>query len=147
MKKTDEKDIMSVERPAQVVLANQLDGVQITPEIIKSEEFVKSYSSLLSLIDYLGAIKKAVNSEIKDILQAEYIESGENSVSAPDYTFTYCSPSTKIEFDTKKFQAEHPDLYKKYIKVTNVSDSLRVTKAKKADEKNDPNIINLDDVD
>jgi hypothetical protein len=40
-------------------------------------------------------------------------------------------PTTKTSFDSKAFKEAHPELYVKYVKTSNVSGSLRVTKREK----------------
>lgn len=40
---------------------------------------------------------------------------------------SYTPPTEAISFDSKKFQAEHPDLYSKYLKTTTKADSIRIT--------------------
>lgn len=119
----------------QVVLASQLDDVKISADIIKSEDFSKQYQSLENLINYLKSIKETVDAELKNIVEQEFLETGESSIKTDDYSFTYVSPTTKESLDTKRLKAEDPELYKKYVKVSNVSGSLRVTKRKKKLEK------------
>lgn len=40
---------------------------------------------------------------------------------------TYVAPTTRESFDTKKFAAEHPDLYEQYKTETNVKSSIKIT--------------------
>jgi hypothetical protein len=114
----------------QVVLASQLDHVEVTSDIIESENFAQKYKSLDQLIKYLQGIKTAINTEIKKIIKENYAESGDSSIRNDFFTFTYVSPTTKEDFDVARFKEENPELYKKYVKITNVSDSLRTTAKK-----------------
>ena len=50
------------------------------------------------------------------------------------FTAKYTAPYTKKNFDTKKFYEDYtPDtaMYKKYVGVTNVSDSIKISETKK----------------
>lgn len=40
---------------------------------------------------------------------------------------TYVEPTQKEKFDSKKFRAEHSDLYDEYVDFTDVKSSLRIT--------------------
>lgn len=119
----------------QIVLASQLDKVEVSADLVKSENFSKSYDSLVELINYLKNIKETVDGEIKKIIEKNYQETGESSIKSEDFNFTYVAPSTKQDFDKKKLKEEQPDIYAKYTKVTDVSAQLRVTKRKKESEK------------
>ena len=114
----------------QVVLASQLDHVEVTSDVIESENFAQKYKSLDQLIKYLQGIKTAINTEIKKIIEENYAESGDSSIRNDFFTFTYVSPTTKEDFDVARFKEENPELYKKYVKITNVSGSLRTTAKK-----------------
>ena len=54
------------------------------------------------------------------------------------------SGSIKKSFDSKKFEEENPELFAKYTKLTNSSDSLRVTKKKKKEDKAKKEAIEAD---
>lgn len=128
----------------QIVLASQLDHVEISADVVKSENFSLQYESLDDLIKYLTSIQKAVNTEIKKIIEKDYADSGVSSLKSDKYSFSYIAPSTKQTFDVNKFMEENPELYKKYLKTSNVSDSLRVTKKKEKKETKRTDVIDAD---
>jgi len=128
----------------QIVLASQLDHVEISADVVKSENFSLQYESLDNLIKYLTSIQKAVNTEIKKIIEKDYADSGVSSLKSDKYSFSYVAPSTKQTFDVKKFMEENPELYKKYLKISKVSDSLRVTKKKEKKETARTDVIDAD---
>lgn len=130
--------------PGQVTLAKKLEGVEITTALVKSQDFQVQYGGLADLIDYLTKLKKTVDAEIKETIQKEYVETGESTISTDSYSFTYVSGSTKQSFDTKKFAEENPELYAKYTKIVNSSDSLRVTKKKRKEDKAKTEAIEAD---
>ena len=123
--------------PGQVVLARKLEGAEITTSLIKTQDFQEQYESLSDLVDYLSTLKKAIDSEIKEVIMKDYVETGESTISTDKYNFTYVGPSTKKGFDTKKLAEEHPDIYLKYVKISNVADSIRVAKKKAAEKDKD----------
>lgn len=125
----------------QIALVSQLDHVEISAEMVKSENFSLQYESLDDLIKYLTSIQKAVNTEIKKIIEKDYADSGVSSLKSDKYSFSYIAPSTKQTFDVNKFMEENPELYKKYLKTSNVSDSLRVTKKKEKKEAKRTDVI------
>ena len=127
----------------QIVLASQLDHVEISADMVKSENFSLQYESLDSLIKYLSSIQKAVNAEIKKIIEKDYADSGESSLKTDKYSFSYIAPSTKQTFDVSRFMEENTELYKKYLKVSKVSDSLRVTKKKEKKETKKTDVIDV----
>lgn len=128
----------------QIILASQLDHVEISADVVKSENFSLQYESLDDLIKYLTSIQKAVNTEIKKIIEKDYADSGVSSLKSDKYSFSYIAPSTKQTFDVNKFMEENPELYKKYLKTSNVSDSLRVTKKKEKKEAKRTDVIDAD---
>ena len=54
-------------------------------------------------------------------------ENGVKSWDAGRLRVSYTPASTSDNFDTKKFQADYPELYSKYIKTVPKADSIRVT--------------------
>lgn len=118
----------------QIVLASQLDKVEVSADLIKTENFSKSYDSLLNLIKYLESIKETVDGQVRKIIEDNYQETGETSIKTDSFNFTYVAPTTKQGFDKDKLKSEDPATYAKYIKVTNVKGQLKVTKRKKNTE-------------
>lgn len=112
-------------------------------QIIASPEFAKRYGCLTDLIRQLNNVKDHVDANIKELVKENYSKTGENSVYSESledtlgYTlrYTYVPGSSRISFDSKSFKEENPDLYKKYAKISSVSDSLRISKVEKKQEK------------
>ena len=119
---------------SQVTKAHELDGVKVTTAVIKSDNFQEQYDSLSSLVEYLTQLKKAVDAEIKQVILDEYGKTGENSIKTDNYTFSYCSQSMRESVDSKRLKEELPDVYKEYVKVSFVADSIKVRKHKKKEE-------------
>lgn len=125
----------------QLEQVNQLVEVPITTSLIASEDFAQKYNYIISLTKYLEDLKKDIDTRIKEITKVHYYDTGENSIVNKEYRYTYVPESTKETFDSKKFKVDNPDLYKQYVRVSNVSESLRTTKIK---PKADNNIIDAE---
>jgi hypothetical protein len=48
------------------------------------------------------------------------------ALKAGNVSVTYVSPTKRETFDTKRFKAENVDLYKQYIKTSEVKSSIRI---------------------
>lgn len=108
-----------------------LDGLMnepITLETVNTPAFAEKYNHLMDFLNKAQQIKTAIDAGIKDIAKENYYSSGENTLQIGDYKCTYVGPSTRETFDSKKFKASNPDLYKDYVKVSSVSESVRITK-------------------
>ncbi|MBO7691915.1 MAG: hypothetical protein J6T10_04685 [Methanobrevibacter sp.] len=134
MSETTNKDLDKSLDIVKISEAQQLDGVKITADIVKTKDFQTNYTSLVNLIDYLNSIKKSVDSGVKELVKNNYTETGDSSITTDDYNFTYVPESTRQTIDSKKFKQEHPELYVKYTTTNRVSDSIRITKVKKDEE-------------
>ena len=110
---------------------NKLLDVKISNELVTSEEFVNGYTNLIAVSKYLEDLKKNLDAGIKDFLKTQYLETGDATIESNGYKYTYIPETVRESLDTKNLKANDPELYKKYVKISNVSDSLRVTKKDK----------------
>lgn len=110
---------------------NKLLNVKISNELVTSDEFVNGYTNLIAVSKYLEDLKKNLDTSIKEFLKEQYFETGDTSVESNGYKYTYIPETVRESLDTKSLKANDPELYKKYVKISNVSDSLRVTKKDK----------------
>lgn len=65
--------------------------------------------------------------DIQEQLLAAMKEHGVKSWDTEELKATYTAPSERTTFDEKKFQEEHPELYKEYLKKSTRKESLRIT--------------------
>jgi predicted phage-related endonuclease len=65
--------------------------------------------------------------DIQEQLLAAMKEHGVKSWDTEELKATYSPASESTTFDTKKFQEEHPELYKEYLKKSTRKESLRIT--------------------
>ena len=81
----------------------------------------------------LYAIGKRIKelTEEYDAIKAEVlgkmIEHNDKSFDTGDLLITVVAPGVRESFDSKRFKAEHEDLYGKYIKTTRTKESLKLT--------------------
>ena len=80
-------------------------------QIQKYEEVLDKYKSMI-----ISEIKK-------DDAILENYEPGQ-------YKFTYIKETTSEKFDSKAFKKDNEELYNKYIKLSNVKESLRINEVK-----------------
>lgn len=64
---------------------------------------------------------------IRDSLKAKMIKYGVKSYEDDNLKITYVAPFTKDTLDSKRIQAEMPEMYLKYKKTSNVKDSVKIT--------------------
>ena len=115
--------------------ANDLSEFTITAETLADPKFSKAYSQLLNLKAVIEAVDEKVRADVKEIAKENYLATGESSIKVEDYMFTYCSESTRENFDKKAFKAEYGDaVYNKFVKISNVKDSIKVSKIKAKDD-------------
>lgn len=65
--------------------------------------------------------------KIQDILYDTMGKEGVKTVDRGKLKITYVAPSTRVSVDSKKLQKEEPEIYKKYVKTTTVTGSIKIT--------------------
>ena len=112
-----------------LVKINSLEDIVVAFDLstISSSDFGDKYSLLVSYVEKLTELKKKVDTEIKRVMEDEYNTSGDTSIVAGERRYTYIPPTTRVTIDTKKLQADLPDVYAKYAKVSQVSATLKST--------------------
>lgn len=79
---------------------------------------------------WLGKRIKALSEEydaIKSEVLQKMIENKDKSFDTGNILITVVAPSTRETFDSKRFKAEHEDLYGEYIKKSTTKESLKLT--------------------
>lgn len=106
---------------------NQLMNTPLTTDIVTSTDFTKIYQQLVAITNLCENSKKVLDGKIKELAKKQYYVTGEGSISNENFRYTYVPNSKREKFDSSKFKTEHGDLYKEYVKISDVSDSIRVT--------------------
>ena len=110
-----------------------LGNLEITKELVESEDFASEYEALKAAIDVLTNAKKAIEGKIKDIIEPLYEEDGTSTLVNPKYNFTYVSATTRLTVDSAKLKKDFPDVYKQCVKTSVAAASMRVTERKSND--------------
>ena len=124
--------------PAGDLLQKYTDlDLEISKVIIEQEEFYKAnkdlftkYENFANRIEKIREQQDETKEELKKVMR-------ENNI--PEevgirFKAKYTAPYTKKNFNTKLFYedyAEDTAMYKKYVGITNVSDSIKITEVKK----------------
>ena len=103
---------------------------EITLEEIKSRDFVAQYESLKDSLDKLTAVKKEIDSKIKELMTVEYLQTGETKIEADGEVFTLVPSHFQEGFDKERFKMDHPKLFEQYVTKSPVAASLRSKKTK-----------------
>lgn len=92
----------------------------------QAEHFIAIQTQIKGLKQQLAELE-AVENEFKQIFMEKMKENGIKSFDLGNIKITYIEPTTRKSFDTKKFEAEHKELYGQYLKESQVKESLRIT--------------------
>lgn len=115
-------------KPTDIVSINGLNAITAFDlPTIQSPDFNTKYTLLVDYLNQLDELKKKVDGEIKRVMEDEYNTSGETNLVSGDRKYTYIPPTTRVSVDSKKLQAECPDIYAKYARVSQVSAVLKST--------------------
>ena len=83
-------------------------------------------SSQLAEFERLAKEIKTKEDDLKKRILEEMESKGIIKIDTDDLTITYVAPTTREQFDAKSFRANNPDLYDEYVKIGNVSASVRL---------------------
>lgn len=93
---------------------------------IKNNELIPAVSNQLAYIENQIAELTALRDELRNRIKEEMEAKGIIKLENDELLINYIQPTYRETFDTKKFRAEHEDLYNAYIRTTNIAASLRV---------------------
>lgn len=63
---------------------------------------------------------------LKEAIKAEMEAKGILKVESDGMVISYVAPTTREQFDSKKFKVDNPDMYDEYVKLTPVKSSIRI---------------------
>lgn len=101
---------------------NSLDTIA---QELAPKDFAKRYKKMLALKAELEKEETEFKNKLTEMWGS--LTDAPNSVVIDGLKFTYVRPSTRKTFDSKKFQEDHPEMYDKYVKESNVKASIRTT--------------------
>ena len=121
----------------ELELIKDLEGVSMTPEVLVSNDFATKYAQLCTWVEQASKIKDMIDSGIKEIVKANYLETGDASIKNGEYMYTYVPETESTTLDSKRLKEEHPEIYVEYSKKSKRKDSIRKTKIKAQPEVKD----------
>jgi len=121
LNKTQEKvsDILVEDLSTQEAVDNFVLG-------IIPEEFVRDYKKLKKLQDNLAKTEDDIKQKLLKMFE-EHPEMNGKTVGRDGLTFTYTAAYIRNSVDGKKLQEEHPEIYKKMLKQTNVKSTIKTS--------------------
>ena len=100
-------------------------------DIIKEDEngklaIAKEACEIISMYEReMKTIKKEYDEYKKALLEA--MENyGVKKIDTDDFVVSYVAPTERITLDSKKVEAEYPDVYRECMKISDVKSSVRV---------------------
>lgn len=127
----------------ELELIKDLEGVSMTPEVLVSNDFAVKYAQLCAWVEQASKIKDMIDSGIKEIVKANYLETGDSSIKNGEYMYTYVPETESTTLDSKRLKEEHPEIYVEYARKSKRKDSVKKTKIKTTSEPK--NVIDLED--
>ena len=106
-------------------LKNNLELTNVVSTLIP-KDFGKKFKALKKAQDKLAKIENDVKAKLIELFEnVEDLEN--NTVTVDGIKFTYVKSYKKNTIDSKKLQEEEPDVYKKYLKQSNVKSSIKIS--------------------
>lgn len=100
-------------------------------QIVKQEEneLSKIYDVEQEIIAYKAYLKKLeeMKKNFTSSLLEKMKEGNIKTFESDNVKITYVAPYTKENVDTSKLKEEHPDIYKSYLKTSNVKETIKIT--------------------
>ena len=101
-----------------------------TEALVRVEEdkavLMPSASAMLAEFERQVKAIKAKQDELKQRILAEMEAHGILKIETDELTITYVAPASRETFDSKAFRKDNPDLYDEYVRMTDVSASVRM---------------------
>ena len=128
----EESEYMPIPRRSNGDVMQLLDeyfsGCEVTVEKQNLPVEVKNIANAISEVEKnlkdLTAQRDILKEKILNLMKANQCEKVEIDGKV---LITYVAPTTKESLDTKKLKDENPELYQKYVRQSNIKESLRIT--------------------
>jgi hypothetical protein len=92
----------------------------------QAERFTALQTQIKGLKQQLAELE-AIENEFKQVFMEKMKENGIKSFDLGAVKITYVAPTTRKSFDSKRFEAEHKELYGEYLKEIPVKENLKIT--------------------
>lgn len=112
-----------IPRNIQIPLSNETSLDSVARDLVP-KDFAKKYKQMKKMQEEINATEDIIKQKLLEMFESiPGLET--NTVTVDGLSFTYVGPSKRKVVDTKKLQEEHPDIYKKCQKESNVKSSIR----------------------
>jgi CRISPR/Cas system-associated exonuclease Cas4 (RecB family) len=130
--KDDKKQLVTINRrPTEEIIklmeCEKNGEMYLAPVKDEKQLITRSAVDILIEAKEMADYYKKRYEDIQEQLLAAMKEHGVKSWDTEELKATYSPASESTTFDTKKFQEEHPELYKEYLKKSTRKESLRIT--------------------
>jgi hypothetical protein len=130
--KDDNKQLVTINRrPTEEIIklmeCEKNGEMYLVPVKDEKQLITRSAVGILIEAKEMADYYKKRYEDIQEQLLAAMKEHGVKSWDTEELKATYSPASESTTFDTKKFQEEHPELYKEYLKKSTRKESLRIT--------------------
>ena len=95
---------------------------------LENDSYVLNSETSMQLAEFEKTMKelKEKEEEIRFRILTEMEQKNILSIESDDLTISYTAPTTRESFDSKRFKAEHQDLFDEYVNITPVKSSVRI---------------------
>lgn len=111
-------------------ISKKIQEVKTSEALIRMEDdiavLLPSASAMIAEFERQIKMLETKRDGLKKRILAEMEANGILSLETDDLTITYIAPTSRESFDSKAFRKDNPDLYDDYVKITNVSASVRM---------------------
>jgi hypothetical protein len=130
--KDDKKQLVTINRrPTEEIIklmeCEKNGEMYLAPVKDEKQLITRSAVDILIEAKEMADYYKKRYEDIQEQLLAAMKEHGVKSWDTEELKATYSPASERTTFDEKKFQKEHPELYKEYLKKSTRKESLRIT--------------------
>ena len=130
VKATEESPKDLLNRYTEIEIEIQRNFVEESDFIAKYKEIFEAYYSIQAKTEEFRKEQEEIKAKLKDRMR----ETNTPEESNDRFIAKYTAPYTKKNFNTKQFYEDYaPDtaMYKKYVGITNVSESIKISEVKK----------------
>lgn len=130
--KDDKKQLVTINRRSTEEIIKLMEcekngEMYLVPVKDEKQLITRSAVGILIEAKEMADYYKKRYEDIQEQLLAAMKEHGVKSWDTEELKATYSPASKRTTFDEKKFQEEHPELYKEYLKKSTRKESLRIT--------------------
>ena len=108
----------------------RMHETEATDALIRMEDdiavLLPSASAMIAEFERQIKMLETKRDGLKKRILAEMEANGILSLETDDLHITYVAPTSRESFDSKAFRKDNPDLYDEYVKISQVSASIRM---------------------